>query len=312
MARRSWKPLVAAVLLLGCLIPQAQADALQYPLKAQEIAPGSYVVEGTTEDFTRQNGGFMVNTSFLVTDQGTLVIDTGPSALFGQQLHALAETVGGKPVVRVLITHEHPDHYLGNQGFEQSMIGASAPTIAAIKARGGDYTTNMYRLLGDWMRETDSVPPTQIITDHSETFGGHALRYLILKGHTEADLVLFDQTTGVLYAGDLVFHNRAPTTPQASIDDWLAALKTLKALPFTTVVPGHGPIARDASPLDQTADWLLWVKQTLHQSATEGLTAAEVMDLPIPERFSALSLTRTEFQRSVIHLYGPLQRQALR
>lgn len=308
MPRHLCKSLLAAVLLSTA---SAQGAELQYPLKAEKIAPQSYVVEGSTEDFTRQNGGFMVNSSFIATPEGTIIIDTGPSALFGQQLRALAEQVGGHPVARVLITHEHPDHYLGNQGFDRTQIGASAPTIAAIKARGGDYTTNMYRLLGDWMRETDSVPPTQVLTEHRETFGGHDLRYLILKGHTEADLVLFDQTTGVLYAGDLVFHNRAPTTPQASIEDWLAALETLKSLPFTTVVPGHGPIAHDATPLDQTADWLRWLSQTLHQSAAEGLSAAEVMDLPIPQRFTPLTLTRPEFQRSVTHLYPAIQRGAL-
>jgi uncharacterized sulfatase len=308
--RKRTAPLVFAA-LLTLAAGQGTAAELSYHLSAQKIAAESYVVEGKTEDFSRQNGGFIVNASFIVTKDGALVIDSGPSALFGQELKALVEKTGGQPITQVIITHEHPDHYLGNQAFDHDSLGASALTIAGIKARGADYTTNMYRLLGDWMRGTDSVPPTQVISEHQQNFGGHALRFIILRGHTDADLVIFDQTTGVLYAADLVFHNRAPTTPQAEIKDWLAALETLRALPFTTLVPGHGPVVTSAVAIDQTADWLRWLDQILRQSAEEGLSAAEVMELPIPVRFEGLSLARAEFQRSVVHLYPALQHQAL-
>ena len=41
--------------------------------------------------------------------------------------------------------------------------------------------------------------------------GGHRIRILALQGHSAADLVVFDETTGVVFTGDLVFWQRAPT-----------------------------------------------------------------------------------------------------
>ncbi len=66
------------------------------------------------------------------------------------------------------------------------------------------------------------------------SFGGHDLRLLALTGHTGADLAILDQSTGVLFAGDLVFYQRALTTPNSpGLAVWLADIDTLQALPWT-------------------------------------------------------------------------------
>ena len=72
---------------------------------------------------------------------------------------------------------------------------------------------NMYRLVGDWMRGTEVLLPTEEVTAGRLTIGDHPLRLLALRGHTGADLAIFDERSGVLFAGDLVFYQRALTTP---------------------------------------------------------------------------------------------------
>lgn len=307
--------LMVAVLALGGAAAHAESPDVahkDYHLSARKIAADSYVVEGSTEDFTVENGGFMVNAAFIVTKDGVIVLDTGPSRAFGLQFAALIDkTSVHKPVLQVLNTHLHPDHFLGNQAFEHEALWASAPTIAGITESGADFTTNMYRLLRDWMLDTEPSIPTHVLTAHTAMVGGHRLQYRLLQGHTNSDFVLFDETTGVLYASDLVFHNRTPTTPHASVAAWLKALDELEKIPFKVLVPGHGPVAYDAGPIHQTAAWLRWLDQTLKHAAAFGLSQAEVLKLPIPAQFDDLSLTRAEFERSVVHLYPALQRATL-
>ncbi|GAB3444776.1 quinoprotein relay system zinc metallohydrolase 1 [Insolitispirillum peregrinum] len=313
----NWRAAWAGLALLAMTVGRAHAEPpdpvrRDYHLTARQIADSSYVVEGSTEDFSRANGGLMVNSAFIVTDEGVIVLDTGPSRLFGEQFHALIDrTSGGKPIVQVINSHLHPDHFLGNQAFAPETLTATSETIAGISAAGEDFTTNMYRLLGNWMLDTEPVVPKTVLQAHTAVVGGHRLHYLTLAGHSDSDVALFDETTGVLYAADLVFHDRTPTTPHADIAPWLAALEALEALKFKVVVPGHGPVAQDAGPLHQTADWLRWLDGTLRQAARQGLSEAEVFRLPIPERFAALSLTRAEFERSVVHLYPALLRGQL-
>lgn len=300
------------VLALGGGLMAAPAGAADgYGLTPREIAPGSWLFEGTTEDFSRANGGNIVNTGFIVTGDGVVVFDTGPSARYGAEMRAAIEQVADAPLRLVIASHAHPDHFLGNQAFPPATLAATAGTIAAIKAEGADLAANLYRLTGDWMLGTEAVAPGRVLDGAVEEIGGHRLRFLAVAGHTGSDLAVFDETSGVLWASDLVFHDRTPTTPHADIAAWLAALDSLEALPFTLVVPGHGPPAADRRPFAQTRDYLRWLDATLTASARAGLSMAEVMRLPIPRRFQSMSLLREEFQRSVVHLYPARERAVL-
>ena len=46
-----------------------------------------------------------------------------------------------------------------------------------------------------------------------------------------------EEAEKVLFAGDLVFYERTPTTPQADVARWLDDLAVLHRLPFKVLVP---------------------------------------------------------------------------
>ncbi|QKL02229.1 quinoprotein relay system zinc metallohydrolase 1 [Pseudomonas sp. NY5710] len=300
------------LLLLLCLGLAAQAN-LDYRLAPRQIAEGTWLLEGSTDNFAKANGGNVVNTAFIVTDEGVVVIDSGPSRRYGEALRQAIATVTDKPVLEVLLTHHHPDHVLGNQAFTDVPIGALAGTAALLREQGDAMAENMYRLVGDWMRGTEVVLRTRVVEPGVREVGGHRLRLLGLRGHTGADLAILDETTGVLFAGDLLFYQRALTTPNSpGLDVWLHDLDTLQALPWKQLVAGHGPLASDAQPFVQMRDYLTWLDNLLRDGAARGDDMAEMIRSPIPERFAGLSLTRYELIRSVSHLYPWYERQQLR
>ncbi|MBA1296676.1 quinoprotein relay system zinc metallohydrolase 1 [Pseudomonas lurida] len=295
------------LLCLGLSLP-ALAD-LDYALKPRLIAEDTWLLEGSTDNFAKANGGNIVNTAFIVTEAGVVVIDTGPSRRYGEALRQAIAQVTSKPVIQVLITHHHPDHALGNQAFKDVPIGALADTARLLQEQGDSMAENLYRMVGDWMRGTEVVLPTQVLQPGVLSVGQHDLRLLALAGHTGADLAILDQRTGVLFAGDLVFYQRALTTPHSpGLAVWLADLDTLQALPWRLIVPGHGPVADDAQPFAQMRDYLTWLDQLLRDGAAQGSAMAEMIRSPIPERFAAISLSRYELIRSVSHLYPRYER----
>ncbi len=301
--------LVAA--LAFCATRVSQAADTNYGLAPLNVAPDTYVFVGAKEDFSPKNGGNIVNTGFIATDAGIVVIDTGPSLRYGTEMRTIIERTTGKPVVMVVNTHHHPDHFLGNQAFRDVPVRAPSLVREGIEREGAVFTDNLYRLSGEWMRGTEPLAPTADLTPGIMNLGGHKLEFMVLSGHTPADLVVLDHTTGVLFAGDLVFSNRAPTTPHADFDRWLAALDHLQQLPFRVLIPGHGDVVEGRRAIEQTRDYLSWLQVTLRLAAEQGLDMAEAMALPIPERFQDLELVRSEFQRSVAHFYQGLERSAL-
>jgi len=307
------KRLLLPLIFMFCLSASAPglSEALSYNLKPVKIANGTYLFEGSKEHFNLENGGNIVNTGFIVTDKGVIVIDTGPSASYGYEMYEAINKVTSLPVVMVIITHHHPDHFLGNQAFSGIPIWALPETIAAIRTEGEMMSENLYRLVGDWMLGTEVIVPDNSINRSGQKIGGHRLRFIALQGHDNADLAILDETTGVLFAGDQVFMDRAPTTPHADIDKWLESLDELEKTDFRLMVPGHGPVIGGREAFRQTRDYLNWLVKLLEDAADSGSEMTEVMNTPIPEKFAGLSSVSEEFRRSVHHLWPDVVRRKL-
>ena len=300
-----------ALLAAGVAAP-LRAAPLRYRIDPQPIAPDLWVVRGVDAPIDDINGGAIANVSILRTTAGTVLVDCGPSLRYGRQLKAVAEALTGKPVIRVYLTHLHPDHIYGAAAFDRSIVSATPALARSLETLGPSFSDGMYRLLGDWMRGTEFAAPGKVLDEDHETFGDRRLDLYPLAGHSEADLAIVDSATGVLIAGDLVFHDRAPSTPHADIARWLASLDRLGTISHRMVIPGHGPI--DPTPgaaIDQTRDWLSWLRDTLDRAVAEGLDAVEAGNLAIPDRFAALKAARYELQRSVAHFFSRIEEQAL-
>jgi len=157
------------------------------------------------------------------------------------------------------------------------------------------------------MRGTAAVAPGMAVDTDFEEIGGRRFSLYYLSGHTNSDLVIRDDETGVLFSGDLAFYNRAPTTPHADIDIWQESLTTLASIDRELILPGHGLQDAAGDSLEQTGDYLDWLQHSLKDAASLGLTMNEAMAQPIPQRFRSIDVVQTEYQRSVVHLYLGLE-----
>ncbi len=307
------KRLLAVLLILA--VAPAGAAGYDYALKAQAVAPDVYAFIGRTEDFDTVNGGNIVNTAFIVGPAGVVVIDTGPSLRYGRQMRQAIAAVTPLPPVLAINTHHHPDHFLGNQAFADLPLAALPATAQGIAADGNAFAENLFRMSGDWLRGTEVVVPTRSLGAGPLAVAGRRLRLIALNGHTGADLAVYDEKSGVLFAGDLVFNGRAPTTPHADVAHWLAALDQLEALTrepgFVALVPGHGAVARDAVPIRQTRAWLNWLQTAMRDAAAAGLDMNEVLARPLPAEFAGMAQGASEYRRSVGHLFPAAEIEAL-
>ncbi len=300
---------IAGAPILGMF--DAKAGPLTYTLVPQKLAEGVWMVAGVPEAVTAQNGGAIANIGIMATSEGAIVIDSGPSKRYGVQLRELAKSLTGKDVARVYLTHFHPDHVFGCQAFPAEAIAATEGVIKGLTELGEGFASAMYSAAGDWMRGTEVVLPKHVISSSVEDVGDRRMRLLRMKGHTGADLAIYDELTGIIFAGDLVFLDRAPTTPHADIGSWKVALASLGGIPHTLIVPGHGPAESNTRGLDQTRIWLTEIEAIVSGAFERGLDMNEAMAVPLPEWTSKVALARYEFQRTVMHLYPRFEAKRL-
>lgn len=296
----------------AAIAPRAHAKArLVYNLVPKQVTDGLWMIEGSTEYFSRENGGAIVNCALLKGETGLILVDSGPSLRYGQALASVASAMDIRGVSAVVNTHHHPDHFFGNQSFSDRPIWSLGETQVQAVNHGDAYSDNLYRLLGDWMRGTEVVPPRLVLEGGRQVIDGRSFDVLPLSGHTEADLALIDIDTGTLIAGDLAFLDRAPTTPSADIKTWLGSLTTLEQTRFSAILPGHGPFDRVGHSIDQTRSYLQWLDGTLRTAAGEGLDMIEIMNTALPEQFASMGAQPEEFHRSVAHLFPTIEREVL-
>jgi len=232
------------VILLTVLASPLRAEAPK-PLPVEEVAPGVYVHHGSHEEATVANQGGIANIGFVIGDDAVAVIDSGGSPMEGQALLAAIRQKTQLPVRYVINTHFHPDHVMGNAAFvaeDPTFIGhKNLPT--GLLSRRDSYIAGYESVFGPDSAKDAIVVPSHLVSERETIDLGH--RVLEIRAfptaHTDSDLIVIDQASKTLFAGDLVFLERTPAV-DGSILGWLKAIEVLRGIPAARVVPGHGPV----------------------------------------------------------------------
>jgi glyoxylase-like metal-dependent hydrolase (beta-lactamase superfamily II) len=311
----SWRVICAVVLVLGVRIALAQTAAPD--VRAQQVSPSSWYVEGLSALGTSANQNFISNAAFVVTPAGVVVIDAlGSPALATRLMDEIAK-VTPIPVTHVIVTHYHADHIYGLQAFKDK----GARIIAHVAAR--EYLnseTARLRLaasrqdLAPWIdMSTRLVPADEWVEGPKELKVGGVSFQLQPVGpsHTPEDMVVYLPQEKVLFAGDLVFRSRIPFVGQADSGHWIKALDTLLSFNASVIVPGHGPLSAEArKDMELTRDYLVYLRSSMGQAANNMEPFEEAYGATDWMRFEHLPLFRVANRMNAYNTYLLLEKEA--
>lgn len=186
---------------------------------------------------------FAENT-YLVVDEGGECAIIDPGCYSTEEENLLREIIvgGGWRPVRLLNTHGHIDHVLGN-GFVREIWGLEAeihpdeyPAVQSTPMVAGMYGIPLRR---------EVPPPGPALVEGQEIrIGATRLKCILAPGHSPGHLCFYCAEEGFLIGGDVLFEGSIGRTdlPGGDWDTLLASIRReIYTLPDeTTVWPGHG------------------------------------------------------------------------
>ncbi len=263
-----------------------------------------------------------VNIGLVVGADGALLVDTGSTPDQGRVIRAAIAQVTDRPLLAVVVTHDHYDHAFGLAAYaDVDSIGheSLAETLA------GPEAAEQARRLGFDPAEL-LVPRTGIgVADAVDLGGGRVAEVTHLGvGHSQGDLVVSvtDPTApgfpGVIFAGDLVESAGGPWFgADSSPDQWSWAVDRLytMARPGVVIVPGHGD-PRDREFVRVQRDNLDAVRVEIDRLCRTGVAEDEALaagDWPFPPEHvaAAIPVGYAEIKAQIDKDSGPGQRSTL-
>lgn len=324
--RLTVRRLLAVAVLLVLPAPPVGAQGMAAPasveMKAEAVAADTWFVQGESAVGSASNQNFISNAAFVVTPAGVLVVDALGSPALAERLLTLIRERTSAPVRYVVVTHCHADHIYGLQALKAA--GARIIAHAACREYLASDTARL-RLqasrteLFPWIDEnTRLLGADQWLgegADESDlvlTLGERRMRVRHAgPAHTSEDLVVFDEQTHVLFAGDIVFRGRIPFVGQADSGRWIQALDRMLELEPRLVVPGHGPVSTEpARDLTLTRDYLVFLRNAMGQAARDMEPFEEAYARVDWSRFADLPLFAAANRMNAYNTYLLMEHEA--
>jgi glyoxylase-like metal-dependent hydrolase (beta-lactamase superfamily II) len=145
-------------------------------------------------------------------------------------------------VVKLLNTHGHVDHVLGNAFVKETyktklyIHEQDAATLKAVKVYAPHYGFFQYQ---------EAEPDIYLKEGEAVTFGNQSLDVLFVPGHAPGHIAFYHVASKTLIGGDVLFYNSIGRTdlPGGNYDTLIDSIhQKFFTLPDdVTVYPGHGP-----------------------------------------------------------------------
>jgi glyoxylase-like metal-dependent hydrolase (beta-lactamase superfamily II) len=278
--RCALRVLCGMFLAIGCASPGAAS--------VQRLAPDLYA-------YISENDA-SANATFLVSEKGILVVDTGLNASEGGKLLAEIRKISPAPVRWIVNTHYHPDHRGGN-----SVVGPQAVIISTAFTRvqagsSPDYTLN------------------ETVSQDLLSVGGHTVWiYHPGPAHTLGDLVVYFPDDRIIATGDLFLTNSCPAMDEGDMENWIHALDQMLALPVERIVPGHFEVA-GKKQMQLFRNYLAALRSQLARLHDEGLSLEQVqsrLELSAYKDLRQFPQYEATFKDNAAAYYKQLERRKL-
>jgi rhodanese-related sulfurtransferase/glyoxylase-like metal-dependent hydrolase (beta-lactamase superfamily II) len=252
----------------------AAPESFLYDLP-REVIPGVWTAIGATAPGTYENSGHNNNLSFIVTEEGVLVMNAGDNYLLAQSLHDEIRKRTDQPV-RYVVLENSQGHAMLGSGYwkaQGAKIVAHRDTAAEMEKTGYEALAVTRARVRDKAYRTEFVMPDIVYDDRMDLkMGSWNMRIMHLgPSHSHGDTMVWLPEKKLVIAGDTAFHERMlPIFEGIDTAAWIATWDKFEALGAEIVIPGHGGPTDMATVRRWTRDYLVHLRAKVKEIIDAG------------------------------------------
>lgn len=245
--------------------------------------------------YLQPDGGWGWSNAGLVSDGNrSLLVDTlFDMTLTREMLDAMSPVTSTAPIGTVVNTHANGDHCYGNGAVDAEEIITSESSaremddVPATLLAGmlemapdlGETGAYLSRIFGAFrFDEVVPAPPTKTFTGSMQVAVGDLVLDLVEVGpaHTGGDVLVELPARDTVFTGDILFNGGTPIVWAGPFGNWISACDRIIGAGWSTIVPGHGPLAT-ADDVRTLRAYLVWLLDEVRPRQQAGMSVPETI-----------------------------------
>ena len=273
-------------------------------MRRERIAEDIFVL--TSDMFAQVTAGV------ILTEEGTIVIDTLPFPQETAELKTFVQRYGRHGVRYVINTHHHADHVYGNYLFPEAELVAHERCRKTL-LRHGQRGLDEAKMQVPALAQVRLCIP-DVVFDRGELvvhLGGKSLHMMLTPGHTDDSISVLVKEDKVLFAADTVMP--VPYIVFGDVEAMIDSFKRLSGLAVDTVVQGHGEVllrGEIKGSIETSVQYLQTIQEHVRAAIESGAPKESLQRIGIEEcgksRIPLNGLVQQLHLANLMHLYDKL------
>jgi glyoxylase-like metal-dependent hydrolase (beta-lactamase superfamily II)/rhodanese-related sulfurtransferase len=247
----------------------------------QKVAGNVWSAIGATAPPTYANGGHNNNLSFIVTDEGVLVVNAGDNYLLARALHQEIRKITEQPV-KYVVWENGQGHAMGGTAYwkeQGAHIIAHEDALEELERHGEEVIARIRRNQRDKSIGTVLTAPDETFSEQKIIeMGGTRIEIMHLgPAHSPGDISIWLPQQKLVIAGDIAFHQRMlPVFEYTDTAAWIETWDKFAELGAKVVIPGHGDPTDMDTVTRYTVGYLKDVRGQIGKLIEDGGTLEDV------------------------------------
>ena len=284
-------------------------SAFNYHLQPIKITPQVSCFFGLHGEPHTNNGARVVNTCFIETPKGYVVIDSGPTYGYAQQAYEVMQEHKVLPVKYVINTSSQELSVLGNEFYREqgaTLIGPSSYEHVLLQKKN---LLNLRKKVSDKILTNTRLVPLDIYlnNDKNITLGAMTIEIKKLEKEKSKNLLVYLDDEATIFVGNFVSNSRLPTINEHySFQEWQETLEEIEKLPWRHLISSHG-IKQNRNAINNTKIYLSQLRRSvidaLHQHKSQEATRLSTT----LSNYKTLASNTTSHNNNIKAIYHELQ-----